>query len=159
VEAASNPAPLNSSEDLAYVIFTSGSTGTPKGVGVRHRNLVNYATFIARRLELERHPEGLHFATVSTLSADLGNTCIYPSLISGGCLHVIPHDTASDSYKFREYVSKYPVDVLKIVPSHLAALLDAEHGKDVLPRKILVTGGEALTHQLVDKIQTLGASC
>ena len=83
------PEPVAGPESLAYVIYTSGSTGTPKGVAVRHRNLVNYTTFIQTRLELKKCSEPLHFATVSTLGADLGNTCIYPSLMSGGCLHVI----------------------------------------------------------------------
>jgi non-ribosomal peptide synthetase component F len=128
-------------------------------VGVRHRNLVNYASFIARLLELEKYPEGLHFATVSTLSADLGNTCIYPSLISGGCLHVIGHDASADSQRFRDCMTRWPVDVLKIVPSHLAALLDSGGGKEVLPRRYLVTGGEALTPQLVEKIYALQAGC
>src|SRR5262249_40432723 len=67
-------------ENLAYVIYTSGSTGRPKGVMVQHRNLVNYTLEICRKLGLfggggER---GLQFATVSTITADLGNTCIYP---------------------------------------------------------------------------------
>ena len=34
------------------------------------------------------------------------------------------------------------VGVLKIVPSHLHALLDAQHPADVLPAHALVTGGE-----------------
>ena len=73
-----NPQPIADPESVAYVIYTSGSTGRPKGVAVRHRNLVNYTTFIQRRLELEKYAGPLHFATVSTLGADLGNTCIYP---------------------------------------------------------------------------------
>ena len=153
-----NPERVTNPENLVYVIYTSGSTGTPKGVGVRHRNLVNYAYFITRRLELDRYPEGLNFATVSTLGADLGNTCIYPSLISGGCLHIINHETAGDSQRLREYTAKYPLDVLKIVPSHLAALLEGG-GRGVLPRRYLVLGGEALTPQLVSKIVASGADC
>ena len=47
------PAVEVTGDDLAYVIYTSGSTGTPKGVGVRHRNLVNYATHIVRALALD----------------------------------------------------------------------------------------------------------
>ena len=158
-QSSSNPSALTNSENLAYVIYTSGSTGTPKGVAVRHRNLVNYTCFIQHRLELEKHGEPLHFATVSTLGADLGNTCIYPSLVSGGCLHVIGHDVAADSQRLSEYFAKHPVDVLKIVPSHLMALLNAGGGAEVLPRKHLVMGGEALTTLLMEKIVAAGGNC
>ena len=153
-----NPPIVTGPENLAYVIYTSGSTGTPKGVAVRHRNLVNYTSFIQRRLELDQSIP-LHFATVSTLGADLGNTCIYPSLVSGGCLHVIAHDVSADSQRLREYMAQYPVDVLKIVPSHLMALLNAGGGREVLPRKHLVMGGEALTIPLMEKIVAAGGSC
>ncbi len=154
-----NPTPVTNPEGLAYVIYTSGSTGTPKGVAVRHRNLVNYTTFIQRRLELEKHFDPLNFATVSTLGADLGNTCIYPSLVSGGCLHIIGYDVAADSERLRDYAAKYPIDVLKIVPSHLMALLNAGGGKEVLPRKYLIMGGEALTPPIMERIAATGARC
>jgi amino acid adenylation domain-containing protein len=153
-----NPPTVTGPENLAYVIYTSGSTGTPKGVAVRHRNLVNYTSFIQRRLKLDESIP-LHFATVSTLGADLGNTCIYPSLVSGGCLHVIAHDVAADSQRLRDYMARHPVDVLKIVPSHLMALLNAGGGREVLPRKHLVVGGEALTISLMEKIVAAGGSC
>ena len=146
-------------DDLAYVIYTSGSTGMPKGVGVRHRNLVNYTWAITGQLKLSEVPEGLQFATVSTLLADLGNTCIYPSLVSGGGLHVIPYEVGTDSAAMAEYQSKYPVDVLKIVPSHLRALLQSPDRAKVLPRKYLITGGEALTTSLVAEIEDCGTGC
>jgi amino acid adenylation domain-containing protein len=155
----SNLSSVNSPEDIAYVIYTSGSTGTPKGVAVRHRNLVNYTSYIRQWLGLGKLSEPLQFATVSTLGADLGNTCIFPSLVSGGCLHIIAHDTAADSQRLREYVAKYPFDVLKIVPSHLMALLNSGGGREVLPRKFLITGGEALTIPLLKKIADAGGSC
>ncbi|MBV9626224.1 MAG: amino acid adenylation domain-containing protein, partial [Acidobacteria bacterium] len=158
-EPKTNPECLNNPENLVYVIYTSGSTGVPKGVAVRHRNLVNYADFISKRLELEKYPEGLQFATVSTLGADLGNTSIYPSLISGGCLHIVGHEVATDSRQLGAYLEKYPVDVLKIVPSHLEALLDAGDRKRILPRKYLVLGGEMLTPKLIEKIEALGPDC
>ncbi len=154
-----NPELATTPENLIYVIYTSGSTGTPKGVAVTHRNLVNYATFIGRLLSLHDHSEGLHFATVSTLAADLGNTCIYPALLSGGTLHVVPQDVTTDAERFREYFLQHPIDVLKIVPSHLEALLDAGSGKDILPRKFLITGGEALTGRLLNKIEALTPGC
>ncbi len=105
-ESKTNPASNTNPENLVYVIYTSGSTGVPKGVAVRHRNLVNYADFITKRLELEKYPEGLQFATVSTLGADLGNTCIYPALISGGTLHIVGYEMATDPRKLAAYVSE-----------------------------------------------------
>ena len=155
----SNPASGGTSENLVYVIYTSGSTGVPKGVAVRHRNLVNYSHFIARRLGLDQHPEGLHFGTVSTIGADLGNTCIYPALISGGCLHVISYEVSTDPLRFARYAAQYPIDVLKIVPSHLQALLQSAGAKQLLPRRYLILGGETLTPKLVEAIECLAAGC
>ena len=148
-----NPSAKVSPQDLGYVIYTSGSTGTPKGVAVRHFNLVNYSHFICKRLKLNEHPEGLGFATVSTISADLGNTCIFPSLISGGCLHVIGYETAMSSSLFADYASRHAIDVLKITPSHLSSLVNGERGDDVLPRKYLILGGEAGRWDLVERIR------
>ncbi len=144
-------------EDLAYVIYTSGSTGVPKGVGVRHRNLVNYSWSIAQLLRLADNP--LQFATVTTLGADLGNTCIYPALISGGTLHVISYEIATDAEQMARYQAQYPVDVLKIVPSHLAALLHASSDGEILPKRFLITGGETLTKALVEEIQARAPGC
>ena len=156
-----NPERRAEPADLAYVMYTSGSTGVPKGVAVRHESLVNYADFVVRDL-LGTDPiadRPLAFATVSTISADLGNTSIFPSLISGGCLHVVDYETAIEGSRFAEYVSENPIDVLKIVPSHLAALLSSGGGRDMLPRRFLILGGEALTWDLVDRILRLGGSC
>lgn len=154
-----NPVCHTTPENLVYVIYTSGSTGVPKGVAVRHRNLVNYSHFIAQRLRLEQHPEGLHFGTVSTIGADLGNTCIYPALISGGCLHVISYEVSTDAQNLAAYTSRYPIDVLKIVPSHLQALLQSLPAKQVLPREYLILGGETFTPKLAEQIESLGGTC
>src|SRR5450432_1627331 len=162
-ESKANPASNTNPENLGYVIYTSGSTGVPKGVAVRHRNLVNYADFITKRLELEKYPEGLQFATVSTLGADLGNTCIHPSLISGGTLHIVAYEMATDPRALAAYVAKYPMDVLKIVPSHLQALVSSqsqsEDAAKLLPRKYLIFGGETLTPKLLEKIEALKPGC
>ena len=154
-----NPATETTPENLAYILYTSGSTGIPKGVAVRHRNLVNYTQAIATRLHLDQYPDGLHFATVSTIAADLGNTCIYSALTSGGCLHVISYDVATDSQSFARYNAQHPIDVLKIVPSHLHALLQSSEAAQILPRKFLITGGEPLTRNLVEQISALTPAC
>lgn len=158
-EQETNPDPTAEPDDLVYVIYTSGSTGTPKGVGVRHRNLVNYSWAIAQQLRLAERPNGLEFATVSTLGADLGNTCIFPALISGGTLHIIAYDIATDAEQMVRYQAQYPVDVLKIVPSHLTALLHSAEAAKILPSQFLITGGEVLSRILVEEINDSGAGC
>ena len=146
--------PQATPSDLAYVLYTSGSTGTPKGVAVPHAALVNYSHFICELLGAY-DGTGLQFATVSTLAADLGNTAVFPALISGGCLHVIDYETAIDPHRFAQYQAAHPIDVLKITPSHLDTLLTAG-GASVLPRKTLFLGGEAFSWALLERIRAHG---
>ncbi len=155
-ELTSNPDGLNASQDLAYVIFTSGSTGTPKGVMVPHGAVSNYTQSLCELLAPE---PAWQFATVSTLSADLGNTAIFCALASGGCLHILPYAIATSSRAFADYLNLHPIDVLKIVPSHLSALLNSGPGKALLPRRYLVLGGEALPRTLLTSLYESGCSC
>jgi len=143
-------------ENLAYVIYTSGSTGTPKGVAVEHRQLCNYLNGILEKLDL---PDTASFATVSTFAADLGNTVIFSALCTGGCLHIISHERATNPVALAEYCRRHPIDCLKIVPSHLNALLTAANPEDILPSQLLILGGEAASWDLVAQIQQLKPSC
>ncbi|HVR97798.1 MAG TPA: amino acid adenylation domain-containing protein [Thermoanaerobaculia bacterium] len=136
----------------AYVLFTSGSTGFPKGVVVEHRQLASYLAGVVERLA---PPAGAWFAMASTFAADLGNTAIFPALCGGGCLHVLSEECAADPALWGEYGSRRPFDVLKIVPSHLAALLSSPDAAAILPRERLVFGGEVLAGALVDRVRAL----
>ena len=155
---AGAPERENEPEDVVYVMYTSGSTGTPKGVAVTHRNLATYASAILQRLELEDTP-GVGFAAVSALSTDLGNTSIFASLLGGGALHLVSPADSMDGARFAAYLSSNTVDVLKITPSHLRALLAATDSELVLPKRWLVLGGEALAWDLVEQIQAAEPSC
>jgi acyl-coenzyme A synthetase/AMP-(fatty) acid ligase/acyl carrier protein len=86
----------------------------------------------------------MQFATVSTLAADLGNTAIFPALMTGASVHIIDQEVALDGARFTGYMREHAIDVLKIVPSHLNALLSPDVDADCLPRKAVVLGGEAL---------------
>ncbi|BCL80820.1 non-ribosomal peptide synthetase [Ktedonobacteria bacterium brp13] len=147
---------LNSAEDIAYVIYTSGSTGKPKGVMVRHGSVVNYAHALSTLLRAE---PGWHYATVSTLAADLGNTAIFCALTSGGCLQVLAYTTITSGEVFARWTAEHPIDVLKIVPSHLSALLTSEQAGALLPRRALILGGEAFPLALKQRILQLDATC
>ena len=141
-------------DDLAYVLFTSGSTGTPKGVAVTHGNLAAYVAAIASRLGFSAN-EPAQFATVSTLGADLGHTAVFPALATGGVLHILSTAVATDPARFVEYMTTHQVDVLKVTPSHLQALVAGRTGAAlaaVLPRRWLVLGGEPLPWALAQSL-------
>ncbi len=155
-ESAANPTSEVTSKNLVYVLFTSGSTGTPKGVAVEHRQLLNYLYAILDKLNL---PANASFATVSSFAADLGNTVIFPALCTGGCLHVISQERASDPVALGDYYNRYPIDYLKIVPSHLAALLEGSPQESILPRQCLILGGEAVSWKLIKQIKQRNPNC
>jgi amino acid adenylation domain-containing protein len=143
-------------EQLAYMIYTSGTTGRPKGVCVEHRNLVNYCDAVWREMKLAA---GDRFATVSSLAADLGNTMIFPPLINGGCVVAVPQELATDASALAGYLERRPIDCLKVVPSHLRALIDSARARHILPAKLLVLGGEAASTDLVETVRATGARC
>jgi amino acid adenylation domain-containing protein len=153
--SAANPAPAAAPANAAYVLYTSGSTGSPKGVVVEHRNLARYCRAIALRLDAA---PGASYATVSTIAADLGHTAIFPALLSGGCLHVIGYERMFDGEALAEYAGCHAIDCLKLVPSHLRALLGAS-AADLLPRSRLVLGGEAWSWELAAQIHERAPGC
>jgi len=140
------PEPAN----LAYVIYTSGTTGQPKGVAISHGALANYVDGIAARLPVERIRS---MAQVSTPAADLGHTMLFGALCGGHTLHMLSRQQVLDAEGFAAYLAEHQVDALKIVPSHLEAMLVA--GRSALPAQCLVLGGEAVSPGLLGKIRQL----
>jgi amino acid adenylation domain-containing protein len=141
---------------VAYVLYTSGSTGVPKGVPIRQESLLNYVQAICERL---RPQAGWHYGLVSSPAADLGHTVLFPALLTGGCVHMLPSETVRDGQAFAAYIRQHPLDVLKIVPSHLFALLSSAPGAALLPRRALVLGGERFTFELLARLESLSGSC
>jgi len=142
--------------NAAYVIYTSGSTGQPKGVAISHGAFANYVSAVSARLPLAG-VESMAF--VSTVAADLGHTVLFGALANGCALHLMPEQCAFDPDRFGAYMAQHAIDALKIVPSHLAGLLQAAQPAQVLPRRCLVLGGEATGWELVDTIERLAPAC
>lgn len=148
--SSTNPGLNAKPDDLAYVVYTSGSTGMPKGVMITHRSLLDYSYGILAKTNIG---ECRIFGLVSTLAADLGNTVIYPSLLTGGTLHVFSAAEVKDP----DTMSAAEIDCLKIVPSHWKAL--QADGKLWLPRKSLIFGGEQLTEDILKQIALEKTQC
>jgi amino acid adenylation domain-containing protein/non-ribosomal peptide synthase protein (TIGR01720 family) len=150
-----NPVKLHVPENAAYVIYTSGSTGKPKGIVVEHRHIANYVQGISTRLKLGAH----RYASVSTLAADLGNTMLFPALVQGGELHIIAQPRLMDGNLLEEYFRAQQFDYLKIVPSHLEALRSGDRPREVLPRKMLIVGGEASQWRWIEEWSNSSEPC
>ncbi|EAQ63718.1 Amino acid adenylation [Marinomonas sp. MED121] len=136
--------------NLAYLLYTSGSTGKPKGVQVTHENILHYSQSAIQALEL---PKAGHYGLVSSLMADLGNTMLFPAWLQGGCVHLIGREESTDSTALAKYCEQHPLDCLKIVPSHLSALLSGSDGSALLPKQVLVLGGERISDGLLAQLK------
>ncbi len=143
-------------EDPAYVIYTSGSTGAPKGVEVTQGNLAHYVEGVVARLGL-RH--GLSYAMLSPLWTDLGNTVLFGALATGGELVIVPDDVAPYADELAAFLARRQVDVAKMVPSQLAALLACDPAGRFLPRERLVLGGETFGWGLWEQLAAAHPSC
>ncbi len=162
-EAVSNldDAPLDcpgGAGDLAYLVFTSGSTGEPKAVAVEHRQIVNYVDGVCARLALS---ECESFAHVSSIAADLGNTVLFPALLHGRTLVLAGHGEMLDPIALSSrFAGEGGIDCLKIAPSHLKALFDGKaEPRALLPRKMLVLGGERFDWDFAEELRRLSPNC
>lgn len=67
-------------------------------------------------------------------------------------LHLVPQKAVTDAQLFANYMLENQLDCLKIVPSHLLALLSGtphDRVADVLPKQVLVLGGEGISDSLL----------
>lgn len=150
-EPADNPAPRAMASNLAYILYTSGSTGRPKGVAVEHRQLCNYVHAAIERLSIN---EPLSFLMVQPITVDACLTGVYPSLCTGGTLHLASPDTSTDAAALSDYFRNHKIDCMKIAPSHLKALhLAAKSARDIMPRTRLILGGEGSQWDWVKELQ------
>ena len=154
-----DPAPLAEpdSDDIAYVLYTSGSTGVPKGVMVTHANVRHYTTSLLARLDIA---EPLSYAHVTTLAADLGNTCLLLALWTGGTLHLIDDATRRDPMGLMRRLHAERIDVLKTTPSHWGVLFRA-FGHDATTRpelRVLLLGGELMPVSLARRVLASGVT-
>ncbi|UDM53202.1 non-ribosomal peptide synthetase [Cupriavidus sp. MP-37] len=143
--------PATDAAQPAYVLYTSGSTGAPKGVAITHAQLLNYAAASGQALRLDRCQR---FGLTSTVAADLGNTTLFGALWHGACLCVASEADMQQAAAFAAFLAREHVDCLKIVPSHLDALLDGDTAPLPLPpHATIVLGGEAASPALLERLR------
>ncbi|MYW06181.1 non-ribosomal peptide synthetase/MFS transporter [Streptomyces sp. SID3343] len=153
IEAASaeRPPAEAAARNLAYVIYTSGSTGRPKGVAVQHREALAYLGGVRERFEVV--PKAT-YGLAQSLSFDFGITAFYLALLTGGELHLFPKRLSGE--EFADYLAAHPIDYLKMTPTHLAGLCAEVGAARLLPRRLLILGGEGSSWEWARDLARLG---
>ncbi|HEX8664547.1 MAG TPA: non-ribosomal peptide synthetase [Beijerinckiaceae bacterium] len=142
-ESPDDPAVGATLSDLAYVMYTSGSTGRPKGAMILHGGLVNYLAWAIR--EYAVGPDGGAVPVHSSISFDLTVTSLYPALLTGGQVELLPDDPGAQGLiaALRRAGDR---TLVKITPAHLEILSrELDPGEAAGLVRAFVIGGENLT--------------
>jgi amino acid adenylation domain-containing protein len=137
---------------LAYVIYTSGSTGRPKGVMVPHRAICNHTLWIQERLQLRPGDRLLH---KTPLGFDPSLTEFMAPLVAGALLVLAPDHAHQDPAYLVDAVIEGGITVLQVVPTLLRLLLEQRRLSQCRSLRMLLSGGEALPAELVERLRAL----
>ena len=126
-------------ESYAYMIYTSGSTGRPKGVVIQQKSMLSLTTFIRERWG---HTEKSRIACHSNFSFDASVEDLYPVLMAGGTLYIVPESARRDILLMRSYIKENGITG-GCYTTQFGQLL----GDDKEPLKLdyIVLGGEKMT--------------
>jgi amino acid adenylation domain-containing protein/non-ribosomal peptide synthase protein (TIGR01720 family) len=126
-------------EDLAYVMYTSGSTGKPKGVAIPQRAIIRLI-FNTNYIDLK---PGLRIAHASNPSFDAATLEIWGALLFGGCLVIVPRDTALSARAYAAYLREKCINIL-FVTTALFNYLAREDPQAFASVDQVMFGGEAV---------------
>lgn len=141
-ESAVNPHLAMNPAHLAYVMYTSGSTGQPKGAMIVHSGLVNYLCWAVATYGVTAESR---VPVHSPISFDLTVTSLYPPLLAGGCVELLPEDAGAQNL-LAALQQPGERSLVKITPAHLDLLSrQVEPAAMAAMSKVFVIGGEALS--------------
>lgn len=123
--------------DVAYSIYTSGSTGKPKGVMIPHGSLMNYVTW---RIDNYEHTANDVIAMYHSISFDASVEEIYPGILSGGTVHMLPDEVLVDPVKLNKYIHDHNITVM-VMPAMIADRFFELENNQI---RLLISGGDKL---------------
>ncbi|MFI9643407.1 amino acid adenylation domain-containing protein [Micromonospora sp. NPDC051925] len=143
-QPTTDPSPVTTSDNLAYIIYTSGSTGLPKGVQTTHHNVVNLLHTAEQ--EFQVGPDDV-WTLAHSYSFDFSVWEMWACLAFGGRLVVVDRHTARDPEALYDLLEQESVTVLNQTPSAFGMLrrvAPRRRGRPELAVRIVIFGGEAL---------------
>ncbi len=137
------PGNTRSPQDPAYVIYTSGTTGKPKGVAVTHQNTMHLVSGLKERIYFRDRAQ--KNALLSPYVFDASIKQIFPTLLLGHTLVIVPENARFDGEELLQYYRDKHITLSDGTPAHLEIILNcpAESLKD-FPIETFVIGGEEL---------------
>jgi amino acid adenylation domain-containing protein len=141
-----------SGDSLAYVIYTSGSTGKPKGVLGLHRGALNRFRWMWETYPFKSDDICCQKTSMSFVDFVWE---LFGPLLQGVQTVIIPDAVVRDTRRFIDALTTANVTRLVLVPSLLAAMLEAWGDLESrLPRlKLWVVSGEVLPPTLAQRFR------
>ncbi|MCP5053343.1 MAG: amino acid adenylation domain-containing protein, partial [bacterium] len=133
----------NEPATLAYILYTSGTTGNPKGVVIEHRSVINLV--FGLKEEFFNYDTPVNVSLISPFVFDASVKQVFPTLLLGHTLSIVPEEARLDSEKLVTFYKKKDIRISDGTPAHLNILMTVkEQLCQNLPVELFVIGGEEL---------------
>jgi amino acid adenylation domain-containing protein len=133
--------PSGTSHQAAYLIYTSGTTGVPRGVIMQHRSLVNLCYWHNRTYRVSQGDRATLYAG---FGFDASVWELFPYLLKGASLHVIPDAVRLDIEKLNAYYERCHITIGFLPTQFYEQFME----RDNRSLRVLLTGGDRL-HRFV----------
>ncbi|MDZ3993046.1 non-ribosomal peptide synthetase [Pseudomonas sp. Teo4] len=141
---------LNLPQHQAYLIYTSGSTGKPKGVVVSHGEIAMHCQAVIAAFGMRSDDCELHFYSINF---DAASERLLVPLLCGARV-VLRAQGQWGAEDICQLVREQQVSVLGFTPSYGSQLAQYLAGQgEQLPVRLVITGGEALTGEHLQRIR------
>ncbi|PLX70436.1 MAG: hypothetical protein C0602_06385 [Denitrovibrio sp.] len=146
----SSCADLSENGDNAYGIFTSGTTGTPKGVQIAHRSVLNLAETL---YDMIYKDGAVRTGVFPSFSFDPSVQQIFPALIYGSEVVIIPETFRKDPVELYSFVKDSGIEFMDLTPAMASVFTDYAIGNGLkCPLTHLIVGGEQFSKNLAKEI-------
>ncbi|MGH3379847.1 MAG: amino acid adenylation domain-containing protein, partial [Actinoallomurus sp.] len=136
-----NPRPLATPDNLAYMIYTSGSTGRPKGVLIQHRSYAHHCHVIADAYGIG--PED-RVVLLSALTFDVAMDQIAATLLAGAAI-VVAEPLFWTPAELPDRLAEHGVTIIEITPAYYRELLATGDVARLRQLKLMNVGSDVVT--------------